>query len=98
MLKVFACCRQSYAGMLLQSQSFEAAEAILKEAQASGRLTRQHAYDAELRRLRGDLCAARGDADAAERELLEAISLAEQQGAFWHRFRAATSLARALLV
>jgi len=50
---------QSCAGMLPHSQSLDADDAVLQEAEASGTLTNQHACDAGLHRLRGDLCAAR---------------------------------------
>ena len=80
----------------VQAQRLDAAETLLREAQETSRLTSQRVYDAELHRVWGELHSTRGDAAAAERDLLQAISLADQ-GAFWHRFRAAAALARLLV-
>jgi len=64
----------------VQAQRLDAAETLLREAQETSRLTSQRVYDAELHRVWGELHSARGDPAAAERDLLQAISLAARQG------------------
>lgn len=51
---------QNYAGMLMRAGRLDAAEAALREAQDCATRTRQHAYDAELHRLWGELSSTRG--------------------------------------
>lgn len=64
--------------------------------QATARLNLQgKAFEMpEFLRLRGELEARRGDADAAEASLAASIEMAERQGALSWRLRAETSLAR----
>jgi adenylate cyclase len=87
----------AYADVLLQCQRLEEAAAVLEEARASASLTSQHAYDAELHRLRGQLSVQRGDPVGAERHLRDAMAVASRQGASWLRLRAAAALARVLV-
>jgi tetratricopeptide (TPR) repeat protein len=53
----------------------------------------EHAWEAELIRLRGELLLLRGSCEAAERSFVEALGLAHAQGARSLELRAATSLA-----
>jgi hypothetical protein len=84
----------AYAGMLIESRRFEDAARALHEAQASAQMTRQHAYDAERHRLLGELRAACGDVPGARRELQQAMTIADRQGATHLRTRAAATLQR----
>ncbi len=83
---------QAYAGMLMQAGRLDAAEEVLREAQDFATRTRQHAYDADLHRLWGELHATRGDTAAAERALHESIACASRQDAAWLRRRAEVAL------
>ena len=86
---------QAYAGMLIQAGRLDAAEDALREAQAFAERTRQHAYDADLHRLWGELHALRGDTAAAAHALNESIACASRQDAAWLRRRAEVAVARA---
>jgi tetratricopeptide (TPR) repeat protein len=83
---------QAYAGMLIQAGRLDAAENALREAQEFATRTRQHAYDADLHRLWGELHASRGDATTAARALHESIACASRQDADWLRRRAEAAL------
>lgn len=50
----------------------------------------------ELQRMEGDLALAEGETDAGRAALMEAISIAESQGALWPELKARTSLAATL--
>jgi hypothetical protein len=52
---------QNYAGMLMRAGRLDAAEDALREAQDFATRTRQHAYDADLHRLWGELHSRRGE-------------------------------------
>ncbi|HEY7860184.1 MAG TPA: tetratricopeptide repeat protein, partial [Gemmatimonadaceae bacterium] len=56
--------------------------------------TGERLWDADLHRIRGDLLAARGDGDAAVASYMEAIAIAQRQGALTFERRAAEGLAR----
>jgi adenylate cyclase len=90
---------QVYAEALIASERFDAAEAALDEADTVTSETSQRMYEPELHRLRGDLAAGRGPADAAAARTHydEAIAVARRQGARALELRAATGLARLLL-
>jgi predicted ATPase/DNA-binding SARP family transcriptional activator len=71
--------------------------AAVDEALEIAARERAHYYDAELHRLQGELTiAAGGEAEAAERSIRHAISIARSQGARSLELRAAMSLARML--
>jgi tetratricopeptide (TPR) repeat protein len=72
------------------------AEALncLAEAARIVEATDERLYEAELRRVRGDLLNAAGDRSGAERHYRRAIAVAERQSAKLFQLRASVSLAR----
>jgi predicted ATPase len=73
---------------------FDEALALARDALAGSARTRFAWFDAELRRVAGDIEARRGDIEAAEAELIAALDLARQQGARAFELRAALALAK----
>jgi DNA-binding SARP family transcriptional activator/predicted ATPase/predicted negative regulator of RcsB-dependent stress response len=67
---------------------------VLDEALAQVEKTDERCYEAELRRLKGDLLAQEGDEAEAEASLQHAIEVARRQSAKSWELRATTSLAR----
>lgn len=86
-----------YAGALLRARQFDLARAALDEARSVADATHQHAYDAEHRRLLGEVYLAQENQVGCERAYKEALSIARQQGARWLELRAARGYARFLL-
>jgi class 3 adenylate cyclase/predicted ATPase len=77
------------------SRTLEALQ-LLDEALERVTGTRERWYEAELRRLRGELLRRTASADTAEMEVCfrKALDVAQEQGAKWWELRAAASLAR----
>jgi predicted ATPase len=86
-----------YAGALLRARRFEAAQAALDEARQIAEATHQHAYDAEHRRLQGEVYLAQENQVACERAYKASLAIARQQGARWLELRGARAYARFLL-
>jgi predicted ATPase/DNA-binding SARP family transcriptional activator len=80
----------------LRGGDVEAGLAAVEEGLETSARERARYYDAELHRLRGELIAARGDAEAAENSLRQAVSVAHEQGARSLELRGAIALARLL--
>ena len=79
----------------LRGGSAEAGLAAVEEALAIAERERAHFFDAELRRLRGELLLAAGrPREDAESSLREALAVARRQGARSLELRAALALAR----
>jgi predicted ATPase len=66
----------------------------LGEAVSIIEATRERWYEAEIRRLRGDLLRAAGDGTAAEASFRDALAVASKQQAKLFELRASTSLSR----
>jgi predicted ATPase len=73
---------------------WQAALGHIAEAQRLAETTREHWFQAETLRLRGEVLQAIGDCVSAEAGYREAIAIAQQQSARLWELRAATSLAR----
>jgi adenylate cyclase len=86
-----------YAGALLRARKFDLARAALDEACTIAETTNQHAYDAEHRRLLGEVYLAQENQVACERAYKESLAIARRQGARWLELRAARGYARFLL-
>lgn len=83
----------SLADGLATAGDLEAALLPLAETRALVTSTGEQRIEVELHRLEGDIRARRGDHAAAERCFLQALELAQQQGARWWELRATTSWA-----
>jgi predicted ATPase len=66
----------------------------LSEAVAIAEVTQERDFEAEVRRVRGELLVAVGDRAAAEESYVTALAVAQRQSAKLWELRAATSLAR----
>ena len=84
------------ADALVEADCMADAEFFVAAGEKVQASTGERHFAAELTRLRGRLCAAGGDAPAAEAGLREAMAIAEAQGARLFTLRAATDLARLL--
>ena len=86
---------ESYFEARQPEKGLEAIAEAIRETETSG----QHMHEAELWRLRGELLVLRGDPEAeAQRSFYRALEVAQGQQARSWELRAATSLARLLLI
>jgi predicted ATPase len=85
------------AGGLLRSRQLDAALAVLTEARVAADGTEQHSYDAEHRRLLGEVLLAMGDHEGTERAYLDSLEIARQQGARWYTLRSSRGFASFLI-
>jgi predicted ATPase len=81
---------------LREAGRMDEARAAVREAAESAEVTAQHMFDAEQRRLEGELALVDGDEQQARRAFEEAIAIARSQEARSLQLRAATSLAKLL--
>lgn len=85
------------AEVLLANGNLDGAEAELDRAETIAEANGERVALIDLRRLRGDLVAARGDAASAEAHYRDAVAIALETGAVSPGLRAANSLHRAML-
>jgi tetratricopeptide (TPR) repeat protein len=82
-----------YAGGLLRAGRFADAHEALETSRGSAEETSQRAYDSEYFRLLGEVLAAEGRAEEAQRAFRDAIDVAARQRALWLELRAARACA-----
>jgi tetratricopeptide (TPR) repeat protein len=85
------------AGALLRTGQHDRARQALEESARCEAETEQHAYASERGRLQGELCAATGRPEEAERAYAGALATARHQGARWLELRAARGFANFLV-
>jgi predicted ATPase len=78
----------------LQAGALDAALASVEEGLAMAETSLDRFYHARLKQIRAGIERARGDRDAAQGSLREAIAFARGHGAHWHELLAALDLAR----
>jgi len=85
------------AGGLLRANRLDEALAAIKESRAFADQSSQHSYDAENRRLLGEILLAMGDHEGTERAYLESLEIARQQGGTWYTLRSSRGYASFLI-
>jgi predicted ATPase len=85
------------AGGLLRANRLDEALAAIKESRAFADQSSQHSYDAENRRLLGEILLAMGDHEGTERAYLESLEIARQQGGQWYTLRSSRGYASFLI-
>jgi tetratricopeptide (TPR) repeat protein len=85
------------AGGLLRANRLDEALAAINESWAFAEQSSQHSYDAENRRLLGEILLAMGDHEGTERAYLESLDIARKQGGLWYTLRSSRGYASFLL-
>lgn len=85
------------AGGLLRANRLDEALAAINESWAFAEQSSQHSYDAENRRLLGEILLAMGDHEGTERAYLESLDIARKQGGRWYTLRSSRGYASFLL-